>query len=169
MAVSRGKDFETRIRKAFEKIPDVSVDRLHDQTTGFKGSSNICDFIVYKEPHEYYIECKSVHGNTLPFSNITETQWNGLLEKSKIEGVFAGVICWWVDKDTTAFLPIEMLQYLKDKGHKSVAYYASWVEAYAGAPEWKWCWIKGEKKRVFFEYDMEDFFNEIQSDQRGTN
>ena len=104
--VNRGKQFENVIKQAFLKIPDVSIDRLHDQTTGFIGSSNICDFIVYKEPYEYYIECKSVHGNTLPFSNITETQWNGLLLKSQIIGVKAEIICWWVDKDVTKFIPI---------------------------------------------------------------
>jgi len=43
MAVNRGKDFENVIREVFEKVPGVSIDRLHDQTTGFKGSQNICD------------------------------------------------------------------------------------------------------------------------------
>ena len=65
MVENRGKQFENVIKTAFEKVDGVSIDRLHDQTTGFKGSSNICDFIVYKEPYEYYIECKSVHGNLL--------------------------------------------------------------------------------------------------------
>ena len=83
--INRGKQFENVIKESFQKVSNVSIDRLHDQTTGFANSANICDFIVYKEPYEYYIECKSVHGNTLPFSNISDTQWNGLLEKSKIE------------------------------------------------------------------------------------
>lgn len=43
LAVSRGKQFEAVIKDAFEKVPGVSIDRLHDQTTGFKGSQNICD------------------------------------------------------------------------------------------------------------------------------
>lgn len=43
MAVNRGKDFENVVRTAFEKVPNVSIDRLHDQTTGWKGSTNICD------------------------------------------------------------------------------------------------------------------------------
>lgn len=43
MAQNRGKQFEEVIRKAFEKVPNVSIDRLHDQTTGFIGSQNICD------------------------------------------------------------------------------------------------------------------------------
>lgn len=151
MTVNRGKKFEQVIQKAFEKVPNVSVDRLHDQTNGFKGSQNICDFIVYREPYEYYIECKSVHGASLPFSNITDTQWNGLLEKSKIEGVFAGVICWWIDKNVTKFIPIESLSWLELSGYKSIRYDIDNVYTIE---------IKGKKKRVFFDYDMEEFLNE---------
>ena len=145
------------IRTAFLKVPNVSIDRLHDQTTGFKGSQNICDFIVYKEPYEYYIECKSVHGASLPFSNITDTQWNGLLEKSKIEGVFAGVICWWIDKDKTMFLPIHILDDLRrNHNYKSYRYdYSHWNGIQ------KTIEIKGKKKRVFFDYNMEEFFNGV--------
>ena len=153
MAVNRGKQFEDVIREAFEKVPGVSIDRLHDQTTGWKGSSNICDFIVYREPYEYYFECKSVHGNTLPFRNISATQWNGLLEKSFIEGVTAGIICWWIDKDRTLFIPIQTLQKLLNSGNVSYRY--DW-DSYDVVE------IKGKKKRVFFEYDMEAFLDEIQ-------
>lgn len=165
MAENRGKKFENVVKKSFLKVPNVSIDRLHDQTNGFKGSQNICDFIVYREPYEYYIECKSVHGNTLPFSNITETQWNGLLEKSKIEGVFAGVICWWIDKDITRFIPIQILQMLKEEGKKSInCYWDSCVDVYNiryYIPE-----IKGKKKRVFFDYDMGEFLNVIANSVR---
>lgn len=148
-----GKKFEDAIRESFEKVPGVSIDRLHDQTTGWKGSSNICDFIVYREPYEYYFECKSVHGNTLPFRNISATQWNGLLEKSFIEGVTAGIICWWVDRDRTLFIPIQTLQKLLNSGNVSYRY--DW-DSYDVVE------IAGKKKRVFFDYDMEKFLNEIQ-------
>lgn len=43
MTVNRGKQFEHVIQEAFEKVDGVSIDRLHDQTTGFSGSQNICD------------------------------------------------------------------------------------------------------------------------------
>ena len=155
MAVNRGKKFEDVIRQAFEKVPDVSIDRLHDQTTGFKGSQNICDFIVYKEPYEFYIECKSVHGGTLPFSNITETQWNGLRKKSKIEGVFAGIICWFIDKDATFFIPVEALDIEKNYFHgKSIKLKDCYEDDI-------YIEIKGKKKQVFFEYSMQDFFDDI--------
>ena len=46
MVVNRGKQFEDVIKQAFLNVPDVSVDRLHDQMSGYFGSKNICDFIV---------------------------------------------------------------------------------------------------------------------------
>ena len=160
MSVNRGKQFEQVIHRAFDKLPNVSIDRLHDQTTGFLGSTNICDFVVYREPYEYYFECKSVHGNILPFTNITGNQWQGLLQKSQITGVYAGVICWWVDKDITRFIPIQVLQMLKEEGKKSLnCYWDSCVDIYN--TRYYITEIKGKKKRVFFEYDMEGFLNEI--------
>lgn len=157
MAQNRGKKFEYVIREAFERVPGVSLDRLNDNTAGFKGIAGICDFIVYKEPYEYYIECKSVHGASLPFSNITETQWNGLLQKSQIEGVFAGVICWWIDKDKTVFIPIQELAFMELVGMKSVRYDA--IDDCDG--DTTMVEITGKKKRVFFDYDMEKFLNEL--------
>jgi len=158
MTYNYGKKFEDVVREAFEKVPGVSIDRLHDQTTKFKGTSaNICDFIVYREPYEYYFECKSVHGNTLPFSNITNTQWNGLLQKSQIEGVFAGVICWWIDRDVTKFIPIQVLAWLDMSGYKSIRYDKGTPDKYIGDI----IEIKGKKKRVFFEYNMEGFLDEL--------
>jgi len=158
MSENYGKRFESVIRKAFEKVPNVSIDRLHDQTNGFRGSQNICDFIVYREPYEYYFECKSVRRASLPFVNITDTQWNGLLEKSKINGVFAGVICWWIDKGVTKFIPIQLLQYMKEcDSAKSYRYeFGGYEPKQYNAIE-----IKGKKKRVFFDYDMEEFLNEV--------
>ena len=152
MAKNRGKDFEGVIRECFERIDDVSIDRLHDQTNGYKGSQNICDFIVYRQPYEHYFECKSVHGNTLPFSNITETQWNGLLAKSQIEGVIAGIICWWIDKDITLFIPIQELNSLREflPQSKSIRYDFEYGIK-----------IEGKKKRVFFDYDLESFLNDL--------
>lgn len=167
MAVNRGKKFEEVVREAFLCVPEVSVDRLHDQTNGFKGSQNICDFIVYKKPHEYYIECKSVHGNTLSihgndpkhkYGNITNKQWEGLLQKSKIKGVYAGILCWWVDKDVTKFIPIQVLQENRDAGFNSIRY----------DEDNKFCIdIRGKKKRVFFNYDMDGFFHALEKQSRG--
>ena len=104
--VNRGKDFEEVVKKCFENVPDTTVIRLPDPTNGYLGVRNICDFLVYQYPHIMFIECKSVHGNTMPFSNITDNQWNGMLKQAETKGTICGVICWWVDKDVTKFLPI---------------------------------------------------------------
>lgn len=171
MAVNRGKQFEDVVKEAFLKVPGVSIDRLHDQTTGYLGSSNICDFVVYRKPYELYIECKAIHGNTLSIHSIpkpdkkgalhgyhgmiTDTQWTGLLEKSKIKGVTAGVLCWWIDKGVTMFLPIELLSCIYERGEKSVRFdFTGYL--YSGSLLYH---IKGTKKRVFFEYDMQDFLD----------
>lgn len=154
MAVNRGKQFEEVIRKCFERVPNTSVIRLPDPTNGYLGIRNISDFVIYHYPNQYFIECKSVHGNTLPFSNITDNQWNGLLEMSKLNGVIAGVICWWVDKDVTVFIPIDRLDLHKYQGNKSIRY-----------DDYLWMddviQIKGNKKKIFFDYDMEQFFKEV--------
>lgn len=154
MSINRGKKFEEVVKQSFLKVDGVSIDRLHDQTTGYLGSRNICDFIVYKKPYEYYVECKSIHGNTFPLKNITDGQWE-LLSKAKIEGVYAGIICWWVDVDVTKWLPIEDLEIIKLNSGKSVRF-----DADIGFE------IKSKKKRVFFDYDMKQFFKEVSLCQR---
>jgi hypothetical protein len=175
MSVNRGKSFEGEVQKQLQLLPGISVDRVHDQTNGYKGSSNICDFIIYKYPYQYFIECKSVHGNLLSIhsnpkpdkngvlhgfhGNITDKQWDGLLQKSLIPGCVAGVLCWWVDKDITTFLPINMLKDLYDIGDKSVSCYGDWQKYHN---DWKWYHITGNKRRVFFDYDFMRFFENVE-------
>lgn len=162
MGVNRGKEFEDVIRKAFERVPNTSVVRLPDPVQGYLGVRNHCDFIVYHKPYEYHIECKSVHGNTLSiysndpkkkYGNITNNQWEGLMEKSMLDGVFAGIICWWVDKNTTVYIPIGQLQREREAGKKSVRWDCVLNSDFQCIP------IAGTKKRVFFDYDMDAFFH----------
>ena len=170
MSNNRGKQFESVFRECCEKVDGVSIDRIHDQTTRYAGSSNICDFIAYKQPYEYYFECKTVHGNTLSihsnpkkdkygiekgfYGNISDTQWNGLYEKSFIPGVFAGIVCWWVDKDVTLFIPIQVLVVHRNVlGEKSVRFDIDDPNVFK---------ITGKKKRVFYDYDMRSFFKSIE-------
>ena len=176
MSENRGKKFEQQIKEAFLKIPNVSVDRLHDQTNGYAGGANICDFIIYKKPYEYYIECKSLYGNTLSihsnpkvdkngmlkgfYGAISDTQWEGMVEKSRIPGVFAGVICWWIDKGITRYIPIQALEAMRQDEIKSVHYtWDSYVASYY-IRNYPIITIPGKKKRVFFDYDMNLFFKE---------
>jgi hypothetical protein len=112
-----------------------------------------------------------VHGNTLPFSNITDNQWEGMLKAAQHKGVIAGVICWWVDKDVTMFMPIQLLDYLHKKGDKSIRYDCDWNIGEPGDKPFTFknvyeCIpIQGKKKRVFFDYDMNAFFGEVVNGQ----
>lgn len=163
MAVNRGKQFEEVVKNCFLKVPEISIDRIHDQTTGFKGSSaNICDFIVYKKPFEYYIECKSVHGNVMSiygtkpdrkYGAISNKQWEGMLEKTAITGVTAGVLIWFIDHDTTVYYPINVLNDIRNSGKKSIRYDYFHPER---------IYLIGEKKRVFYDYDMNDLLSKLE-------
>ena len=155
MAVNRGKKFEEVIKESFLKVPNTSVIRLPDPTQGYLGVRNISDFIVYHYPYQYFIECKSVHGNTLPFSNITKNQYEGMLEMDKIKGVKAGIICWYIDKDITLFIPIKTIYIWKTQTDvKSVPSNIADFDLDVKR-------ISSKKKRVFFDYDMKKFFEDV--------
>lgn len=167
--VNRGKDFEGQIYNGFAKIDGVSIDRLPDPMAGYAGVKNICDFLVYKYPNQYYIECKSCYGNTLSINSndpkrkygaITNNQWEGLLEKSKIPGVRAGIMVWFIDHDATYWLDIRLLQKLRDAGHKSIKAYCDWID-FTEETSNLWQRIVGTKRRVLFDYDFIPFFEEI--------
>lgn len=151
MSSNRGKAFEKIIYDGFNAIPNVSIDRIPDQTMKYKGRANVSDFIVYHLPYEYYVECKTVHGNRLPFANIP--QFDALLKKSEIAGVRAGIMCWWVDHDITRWLPIEDLELRRKRGNKSIAF---------DEPTYYSVNIFGRKKKVFFEYDLRKFLKDVE-------
>lgn len=169
--VNRGKDFEGQVHDGFLQIPGVSIDRLPDPMAGYAGVKNICDYIVYKYPLQYYIECKSCYGNTMSihsnnpknkYGNITNNQWEGLLDKSKIPGVRAGILVWFIDHDLTFWIDIRRLQEHRDAGHKSISYRGDWID-FASDTDCMWTQIAGTKRRVLFDYDFEHFLEEMES------
>lgn len=149
MANNRGKQFEDVIKKAFERVEGVSIDRLRDAPRKLKNVDNPSDFIVYKKPHEVYVECKSHKGNTLPFSCIREEQIKGMFEKSMISGVKAGIILWFIDHDVTVWIPIREIRFLLNAGKKSINI--------KELDQISHIVITGKKKRVYFDYDMDKF------------
>ena len=162
---NRGKEFEYVIKKSFEKVPNISIDRLPDQMSGYSGSSNICDFIVYHHPIQLYIECKATYGNTLSihsnnpkraYGDISNTQWEGLLEKEKLYGVAAGYIIWYIDNDRTYFVPAHIAKQFKDDGKKSINI-KDLVNNFNSIK------LEGAKKRIFYDYDMKIFLQDIEN------
>ena len=118
MAVNRGKQFEEKFKQDFSSIPDSSVDRLYDVTTGYKNIKQVCDFIAYMYPNIYYIECKSHKGASLPMINIT--QYDNIVKKVGKKGVRSGVVLWLYEKDKVFYIPTRTITQLKQDGEKSV-------------------------------------------------
>ena len=130
MSVNRGKDFESIVYKCISKLGDVYIKRVYDNMGGYFGVCGDCDFICYKRPQFYMLECKSTHENTLAiyspnpkkkYGAISNTQWEGMFKASQYD-VVAGVMCWWIDRDMTKFLPIQELVKYREEGHKSIRF-----------------------------------------------
>lgn len=116
-----GKKAEKKIQEWLNR-PDEGYcfDRIKDQMTGFYGSSNICDFTLYKYPNMYYIESKATYEDRFDYSRITDIQYDGLLAKSKISGVFGYVIVLFVNYKRAFILDIKDIDNEIKEGRKSV-------------------------------------------------
>lgn len=155
---NKGKVFEDKVKEALLKLPNVDVTRLRDAPKKQKNVDNPSDFIVYKYPHEIYLECKSHLGNSLPFRCIRSQQMVQMIKKTYIEGVRAGIIVWFIDKDVTAWIPVqELFPYWFSQDKKSLS--VQDIEKLQGV-----IYIQGKKKRVYYDYDFEPFFNELYND-----
>lgn len=143
--MNRGKKFESLIKSALDKIDGVYTLRLYDVC----GSTSYpCDYISYKFPYLYLLECKSHQGNTLPFAAISNNQWKYMSEAIKIsKHIKAYVIVWFVDKDVTKVFSMKYLLLLKDKGKKSVRF-----DDDTGKD------VPATKKRTYFDYNLENLF-----------
>lgn len=147
------KKFESKIKDQIRTIKELSFDRLYDPVGGYKGISNIADFQGYIYPYSFYLECKTISGNTFNFSNLTETQYEGGLAKTKFKGIYSGVLIWWYEKDITAFFDIREIKKWKDLGNKSINV--------KDLDKIDHILLKGKKKSVYFEYDMIDFVKRL--------
>lgn len=118
MASSRGKQFEERFKRNWiDSVPDSLCYRLYDTMGGFKAISNVGDFICYKYPFIYLIDCKSIKGNTLPFSDLR--QLDQMLEYINITGINVGFIVWFINHDKILWIPAETMNKIKLEGLKS--------------------------------------------------
>ena len=146
MALNKGKQFELKFKEDFLKtVPGSTIDRLYDTTSGFRAVSNICDFIGYSFPNEFYLECKSILGNTFPLINLK--QYDKLVQKVGIKGVRVGVIIWFIDHDKVVYVPISEVTKMKEDGKKSVNIKMLTDKSYNIIE------IPSTKKRVFMDSD----------------
>ena len=156
MAVNRGKSFEAKFKEDWERTVSKCIDRLYDSVSGYKSVSNISDFIAYKQPNIFYLECKSHKENTFPFSNLS--QYDKLLKKVGIPGVRTGVIIWFIDHDIIIYVPIKTVKQMKENGLKSVNIRTIDKDGY------KYYEIPTTKKRVFLDGDYSVLLNTEEGD-----
>ena len=148
MAINLGKKFEEKIKECWYKtMPDSFILRLPDQQSGYAHtSSNICDFIGFKSPNCYFIECKSIHGNTLPLANLH--QYEKMLPYKDVKNLFIGFLVWWVDLDKVAWVPLNTIIQIKNENKKSVHINMLDDKNYYTVS------IPSVKKKVFMESDL---------------
>ena len=116
-----GKKAEQKIKEWLDRPKDgYSFDRIPDQMSGMYGSSNICDFALFKSPNQYYIESKATYEDRFDFAQITDNQRTKLLEKSQIKHVFGLVIVLFATYKRAFVLDIQDIQKMIDSGKKSI-------------------------------------------------
>lgn len=117
-----GKKAEAQIEKWLKSRTEdgYSFDRVPDQMSGRYGSKNICDFILYKYPHIYYIESKATWEDRFDFSMLTPTQHDGLYAKSQIYGVYGVVTVLFASYKRAFTIDIREIVRLENEGTKSL-------------------------------------------------
>lgn len=147
-----GKKAEKKIQEWLDR-PDEGYcfDRIKDQMTGFYGSSNICDFTLYKYPNMYYIESKATYEDRFDFARITDIQYKGLLKKSQIDGVFGYVIVLFASYQRAFILDIRDIDKQISQGSKSINIkkITTWSIPYIEIP------TVANNRKVLLDYDKD--------------
>ncbi len=149
-----GKRFEGDFKTSFIGIENVSCDRIQDSQGHYRGAYTISDFMVYKYPTLYYFELKATKGKRLSFDHIRPGQWTGLLAKSAIYGVQAGIVVHYYSEDGCLgvyYYDIRHLVELKRQGDKSVS-----IEDLTGVE------LDYRLKRVRYKYDVERWLSVLE-------
>lgn len=139
-----GKQFEKDFYASVP--PDIFVYRMKDDSLGFAGVRNPCDFILYKTPNIYLLELKSHKGKSIPFTAIQSNQIESLYRFSFIDGVVAGFVLNFRDVNETYFVDAVFAYHFYKAGERK-SYSLDWVRDNG-------ILIPQELKRTRFKYDL---------------
>ena len=116
-----GKKGEAKVAEWLDRPEEgFHLMRIPDQMTGFFGSSNIADYYLFKKPNFYYIECKSTYEDRFDFSMLSDTQHNGMLEASQVEGIHGYVVVLFASYKRAFIININDIKSMEDEGKKSL-------------------------------------------------
>lgn len=120
MALNKGKKFESIFENAWIKeFGKNSIFRLPDQMSGYKiTSQNPCDYICFKKPRMFLIECKETTQNTLNWKAFP--QFDRLIQYKDVPGIISGVLIWYQKHNKVIFVSIKDCIKMKSSGKKSI-------------------------------------------------
>lgn len=168
-----GKIFEKDFQNS-AKNQGVWIMRLNDTSLSWEKEknarftpNNICDFIIYRKPYLFLIECKSSCYKTMSIqptpddakAMIQAHQISDLANASIVDGIFAGFVLNYrddevIDNSTTYWLSIDNFsQFLVDLNRKSIG--ETHVAQYHGIA------VEQTKKRTHFTYDINKMLDDI--------
>ena len=114
---NRAKAFEKRFASDWERtVQDSLCYRLLDVMSGYKAISNAGDYICFKSPSCFIIDCKSTEQNTF---SVNFRQYDQMVKYMNIPGLHCGVIIWFINHDKCVWVPIETFVKLKADDKKS--------------------------------------------------
>ena len=151
MAQNRGKQYESKLKEDFSKLSGAYIYRVPDQLGGLKGQTGICDFIGFCYPSIFFLEAKTILGNTFPLTNFT--QFDKLMSIPDYKGIHRGVMIWFQTHDTVVYVPLTTFMKLKQDNKKSFNI------KYVDSKEYECLVIPSVKKRVFMDSDYSVLLN----------
>ena len=110
--LSLAKQFEKNIAMQLKDIKDAYVYRLSDLVNKF-GVSNPCDYFCFYKNTFFLFEMKTTETASMPLKNISDYQYESMLEASNKKGIKAYFIIWWYSKDVTRAIPVSVIKDIK--------------------------------------------------------
>lgn len=144
--MNRAKAFETRFKADWlRSMPQSFCYRLYDTTSGYRGISNVSDFICYSYPYIYLLDCKSSDSNTF---SVDFRQYDDMIKYKDIKGLCVGIIWWSIPNESVVFIPVQTFEQLRKEGKKSFNF-----KKMINDPNYKSQVIPSNKLRTYLQSD----------------
>lgn len=156
--MNNGHIFEQEFKKS---LPKECYSKKLRVMSGYKGTGNEGDFLVFLYPKLYIFELKSHRGKSIPFGAIRDNQLVEMFNNSHIVGVICGYIFNFRDLEKTYFVELsDILYFIENSSRKSFPF--EWVDEIGFL-------ISQKKVRTRYKYDLNKFFDVIRNINYSSN